>query len=120
MHKTSMASIYCGFTIDILRLPSYIAEMKPSDIKPSEAFFREVTVRITENLSPDGALLSTLNYLKKFIPIDTMGFYCFNPEKTALQIVAEVNVSGNTSNINDIVALPMVSQRNGSALHVPA
>jgi transcriptional regulator with GAF, ATPase, and Fis domain len=82
-------------------------EMEPTEMELSGEFFREVTVRITENLSPDGALLSTLNYLKKFIPIDTMGFYCFNPEKTALQILAEANASGNVSNINDIVALPM-------------
>ncbi len=82
-------------------------EMESTEIKFSDEFFREVTVRITGNLSPDDALLSTLNYLKKFIPIDTMGFYCFNPEKTALQIVAEASASGNTSNINDTVALPM-------------
>ncbi|MGD9823231.1 sigma-54 interaction domain-containing protein [Desulfobacter sp.] len=81
--------------------------MKSKEIKLSDEFFREVTVRITGNLSPNDALLSTLNYLKKFIPIDTMGFYCFNQEKTAFQIVAEVDTLGNTLNINDTVALSM-------------
>jgi transcriptional regulator with GAF, ATPase, and Fis domain len=85
----------------------YITDMSTQNIIPPAEFFREVTIRITGHLSPESALLSTLDYLKQFIPIDTMGFYCFNPEKTAIQILAEADASGKMMNVDNTIALPM-------------
>ncbi|MBT3380452.1 MAG: sigma 54-interacting transcriptional regulator [Lentisphaerae bacterium] len=57
-------------------------------------FFREVTLRITGHLNPGEALLRSTEYLKGFIPLDTMGLYYLDMEQLAIQTVAEVSVDG--------------------------
>ncbi|MCK5804299.1 MAG: sigma 54-interacting transcriptional regulator [Lentisphaeria bacterium] len=65
-------------------------------MKPSSAsdFFREVTLRITGHLDPGEALFRSMEYLKEFIPLDTMGLYYLDLEQLAIRTVAEVSVDG--------------------------
>jgi transcriptional regulator with GAF, ATPase, and Fis domain len=53
-------------------------------------FFREATLRICSSLNPDTALSQLLDYLKDFIPADGLTFGLFNPDKSELQVIAQI------------------------------
>lgn len=85
----------------------YIDGMNSFKTMSADEFFREVTTQITGHLHPEDALRCTLGYLKTFIPIDTMGFYYFDPKKAAFGIVAEAAASGEISNTVNTIMVPL-------------
>ncbi len=73
-------------------------------IDPS-LFFREVTLRISSSLVIEEALRSTFEYLREFMPIDTIGLHHLDLERRAIFPVAEVTRSGTAMVLGDAAPL---------------
>lgn len=59
-----------------------------------DEFFREVTLRVSSSLDIVEALRNLLEYLRHFIPIDTIGLNRIDMERRSIYAVAEVARSG--------------------------
>ncbi len=70
----------------------------------TESFFREAVLRICSSLDIDKALESCLNYLKDFIPADSMNLSVYLPDVQMLRFVAVAGEAGDRPNAETVSA----------------
>ena len=73
----------------------------------TESFFREAVLRICSSLDIDKALESCLDYLKDYIPADSMRLSVYLPDVQMLKFVAVAGEAGDTPDA-EVVSAPAI------------